>query len=147
MNRNMISIGRIVALVTSLGLCLPAEAAVTNITLSDSQRVIDHFPQDGNGNEVSISSSFVGDYDNALGNSSNRMFRMSYVFALPQLGLGYSVNDATFSMVIDSINQNGNLPDLDVALLNKGAVGTGVKGDYEAAPVATLSSIATPATA
>ncbi|MBN1557959.1 MAG: hypothetical protein JW951_07415 [Lentisphaerae bacterium] len=149
MTLNMMRTGWIVVLITSLGLFLPAEAAVTNVSLSDSQRVWDNYPQDGDGDDATLAWSFAGDYKSSqTGGGANRMFRMSYVFPLPHAGdLGYSVNDATFSMVIKSVADNGNLPDLDIVLLNKGTVGDAAPGDYEAVPVATLSSIATPATA
>ncbi|MBN1557871.1 MAG: hypothetical protein JW951_06970 [Lentisphaerae bacterium] len=131
-----------------LSVVMSAEAVVTNAVLSGSARVYDYFPQDGDGDAAADSWSFVGDYSNNIGNPSNRMYRMSYVFALPHGGeWGYSVNGAAFSMILRSISENGNLPDLDVAILDKGTVGDGDKSDYEAAGLATNFSIATPATA
>ncbi|MBN1558211.1 MAG: hypothetical protein JW951_08700 [Lentisphaerae bacterium] len=118
------------------------QAVVTNATLVDFQRSADGYPQDGSGEGV-FAEPYAGD------NSANNLQRPVAVFALPEGGEpGYRVTDATFSCVMKLLQNNGgNLPDLDVAFLDKG-VSTAVAGsDYHTAALASLAQIATPATA
>ncbi|MBN1557958.1 MAG: hypothetical protein JW951_07410, partial [Lentisphaerae bacterium] len=116
---------------------------VTNAAVTNYIRLVDSSPQDGIGDGDATTSSYSGDIG-----ANNDMSRMLIVFALPKGGeKGYSVREAVFSLSLRNTTTDGNLPDLDVDLIDKGSASAAVQGDYQAPALATLNSLGTPATA